>query len=165
MSTKKTPPPPPFNPTKWVNEHRDFVDWWKEHRDSGYAENRGGKSRWGILPWKAYYIEAYRAEYTGFPTENISAEDIAAMRAEQRKTEALTAALEKRFGLEFWKRMTREELIAACKQVAREMIPETPPMEAKIDKAYEHEPGQSEAETELLARRRVIDRASALFHP
>ena len=150
----KKPDQPKFNVTQWMNDHPKFVIWWKEHRASGYAQNKEGLSQWGIEPWRAYDTECYRAEYLGW-SPVYSQEEIEEMRTEQRKTEALTFALEKRFGPEFWKRMTPLEFIQATKQVVHEMTGwSDKKMEAEINKAYETEPGQSEEETELLQRRR-----------
>ena len=146
---------PQIDITDWMGEHRDFVEWWKEHRDSGYAENRdGSKSRYSIVPWKAWKIEKYHAEYTG-ESERYSHEEIASMREEQRKVEAKTAELEMCIGKEFWKRMTPAEFIANVKMAAREAMEERGSMAEKMEKTYEYEPGQSEEETRLLERRRI----------
>lgn len=145
---------PKFDVAQWMTEHRDFVAWWKEHRHSGYAEHKDGRSRWGIVPWQAYISERYQAEYSG-KSDHYSEQEIADMRAEQHKVEKMTGELEERFGPMFWQTMTPAEWIANAKIVVREIAGSlSKGNQAKIDKAYEYEPGQSEEETELLRRRR-----------
>ena len=140
----------------WMHEHIKFVAWWKVHPNSGYSENREGKSRWGILPWQAYESERYLAEYLDWsPDPVVNDEWLPKWRKERQEAEALTRDLEKRFGREFWKRMTGLQWIKGVKEVAHIMTGWTPnAMQSKIDEAYAYEPGQSEEETELLSRRR-----------
>lgn len=48
---------------QWLQNHHEFVVWWRDHRDSGYAENRDGRARWGMHPYAAWKCERYRVEY------------------------------------------------------------------------------------------------------
>lgn len=157
MSTKKEQEPK-FNVSQWMAEHRVFVAWWKEHRDSGYSENGEGQFGWSIKPWHAYRSERYLAEYTGKVGKKIklyTPEEIAAMQTEQREAEEMTGELEARFGPMFWETMTPQQFIASTKTVVRERCGKLDEvMKSKIEEAYSPEHGQPEKETELLGRRR-----------
>jgi hypothetical protein len=41
---------------------QDFIDWWKEHRHSGYA-TKGTETRWGMTPHHACRCDRYMAEF------------------------------------------------------------------------------------------------------
>jgi hypothetical protein len=52
------------NIPKWMNDHPRFVRWWKEHRHSGFCEDRERYSHWSIPPWVAFHCDKYQAEYS-----------------------------------------------------------------------------------------------------
>lgn len=40
-----------------------FINWWKEHRHSGFVETPDHKWRWNIAPREAWMVDRYRAEF------------------------------------------------------------------------------------------------------
>lgn len=58
-----TKPGKKFNVPEWIKDHRDFFNWWKRHRHSGYWEKEG-KAQWGETPWVAYTCTRYRMEFS-----------------------------------------------------------------------------------------------------
>ena len=116
---------------------QSFVQWWKNHRDSGYAE-KGVEYRWNILPPDAWKCHRYRLEFsdaTGHPYDPLhykfqdgqrsewpfyGAEEKTKWRDDQDRDETMTSELEKIYGKEFWKRMTPLEFIRAVKEQMRQ---------------------------------------------
>ena len=151
---------------------KPFVYWWRNHSHSGFLEDTEGLFHYSITPPEAWGIERYRVEYsdaTGHnykPRRVISEEEKARWRKEQEEAQAITAAIEKRYGSEFWK-LPPEETMGRITKIYDELVKDgaiksplnfagwnEATMRAKIDEAYAPEPGQSEEETELLRRRR-----------
>jgi hypothetical protein len=81
-----------MNITEWMQEHRDFVEWWKEHRDSATPGAGGQATLFSVEAWASTL--PLRIQRMG-----VASEDIAAMRAEQRRPGFDCGA--QRFGLEF----------------------------------------------------------------
>jgi hypothetical protein len=53
-----------------MEEFSKFVEWWKDHRHSGFYEDDEHFYYWGIKPSEAWACDRYRAEYssdTGTP--------------------------------------------------------------------------------------------------
>jgi hypothetical protein len=157
---------PKFNPTKWMAEHKEFVEFWKEHRNSGHCYVKGGYTHWGILPWQAYESEQYRAEFIGWSPNPLVNDQILGWRKEQEETERLSALLGTTHYAEHNRKIyeTIKEEYGSFNALRRAWeedgtLPRTPgdwtgdSMKAKIDEAYAPEPGQSEEETEALRRR------------
>lgn len=65
-TTQKTESEQKSKPTgfNW-HEHKDFVEWWKEHKESGFVQDNEGKWRWNITPPEAWRSARYRSEFTG----------------------------------------------------------------------------------------------------
>lgn len=165
---------------KWAasEEGRAFTTWWKHHRYSGYGVNPVGRQRWGILPYEAWQIWKYKAEFYVEHEEQLlwpedldkpNFEDIQKWVSEQHLTEERTAALEERLGPEFWRRMTPEVWYSNFKAITRELVVYqnsftkefdalvghiTKSMKDKMEDTYAYEHGQSAEETEALRRRR-----------
>lgn len=61
-TTQKTEKPkkPTFN---W-QEHKAFVDWWKEHQHSGFVQDSEARWHWNITPPEAWNCARYRSEFT-----------------------------------------------------------------------------------------------------
>jgi hypothetical protein len=49
--------------SSWMADHPLFVEWWKQHRHSGFAEDKEGKWHWNVKPWTAHKVDRYRAEF------------------------------------------------------------------------------------------------------
>ena len=122
---------------------QSFVQWWKEHRHSGFAE-KGSQYRWNILPPDAWNAHRYRLEFsdaTGHPYDPLHYKFQDGERVEWRiysdyseeeknkwprgqdRVEGDTAYLETIYGKEFWKTMTPKEFFAAV----REQVENNPP--------------------------------------
>ena len=56
---------PKFNSTKWMHDHREFINWWKDHSQSGFVEDPEGQWHWNITPRLAWNCARYRSEFTG----------------------------------------------------------------------------------------------------
>src|SRR4249920_1289548 len=145
---------------------KTFVKWWQDHHESGFAENREGTARYGISPGEAWGVDRYRVEFSeatghyygpeyhwidgkSYERPIYTDEEKAKWKQNQSGVETMTGDLEVRFGPQFWETMTPQEFIANVKIIVREKMADNlaKSMKAKIDKAYEHEPGQSEEET------------------
>ena len=65
MTKKKTVDERKETFAKWSQSEqgRAFRAWWKNHRYSGYSTNRVGRERFGILPYEAWHIWKYKAEF------------------------------------------------------------------------------------------------------
>ena len=158
--------------SKWAQseEGKAFHKWWKNHRYSGFSENRHGRQRFGILPYEAWHAWKYKAEFyfenQQFPwpedldkpttndIEKWSAECggspeidelITLVRAQWRK-----AADSEHGGLNVIR--MEWELDGTLTKIDSAWTAEA--MRAKIDEAYAYEPGQSAEDTELWKRRR-----------
>ena len=177
----KKPEPKKKKPSFNWQDQKAFVDWWKEHRASGFAEDKQGRYSWGIYPKEAWHIDAYRMEYAVFTGTYYAPRyegaypylpqdyDVWAMK--QMEIERRLPALEQRLGKAFWQVMDPKEWYAHFKTICRELVMErrsfdkafddlvggiTKPMEGKIDEAYAA-PYLSEEEQEALRRRRDDD--------
>lgn len=149
-----------------MQEHQEFVAWWKEHRHSGHCYTKNGYTHWGLLPWQAYESEQYRAEFIGWSPDPIINLQIDGWRAEQKEAERISALLGTTHDAEHNQKIyeTIKEEYGSFNALRRAWeengtLKRTPgdwsddSMRAKIDKAYETIPGQSEEETEALRRR------------
>ena len=172
---------------RWFQDHDEFVQWWKNHRHSGFCFRKDplGREmfRWDIQPVLAWNTAAYKVEYHDSIGETIpETEEFAEyVRLQWRKDQARVERLSERLGTTFDARHNQKVYATLRAEYAGstgfgfsgfanthkddpDVWPENSSgknadwtaesMKAKIDKAYEYEPGQSEEETEALRRRR-----------